>query len=139
MQGAIVVNWAAEVAGRAFGYWLSGTPKVSCSCTHDVQLLNLLEGQLNRCGPEHLGQLPVQQGIGVGAVFALCALCFLLGAAVALLVRPLLGGGAGTLEDSAAAEVEDSSDGVIIAQPRDGPSGRPANGRLLRPGRQLVA
>ena len=138
MQGAFV-TWAAEVAGRAFGYWLSGTPKVSCSRTHNVQLLHLLEGQLNRCGPEHLGQVPVQQGIGAGAVVALCALCFLLGAAVALLGRPLLLGQALASESTAAVEIEDSSDGVIIAQSRDGPSGRPASGRLLRPGRQLVA
>ena len=81
MQG-LVARWSSEIAAQALGTWLgSSASKCHCTCAGavDSALLNLIKGQLDRCGPEHLHGAPTPAPSGLPwAVFSVCvglALC----------------------------------------------------------------
>ena len=85
-------SWAAFASAQALGTWLGlGAQKLHCVCDcatrADPGLLQLLQSQLDRCGPEHLTRAwvetrppPASSGVGLAGLCLAFALGVLVGA-----------------------------------------------------------
>ena len=74
------IGW--QLVAQAAGTWL-GSSSARCHCTcaasHDVQLLGLVKGQLERCGPENLNRPPPVEGHTFQALALLATVFFFFG------------------------------------------------------------
>ena len=116
MQPALV-GWASTVASQAIATWIgTSSSKCHCSCISeaDPALVGLIQGQLHRCGPEHLHRQCPEVGWAVSGVCLIAVGCLVVGFIVGTVSRPALdhaassgcraieqGGGCGLLAESA--------------------------------------